>query len=405
MAGVAGERRYDLALFGATGFTGGLTADYLAAHGPAELRWALVGRNRAKLEAVAERLAAAGGTAPAPELMVADASDPAALAEVAEATRVVLTTVGPYALHGEPLVAACAAAGTDYADLTGEPEFVDRMWLGYHEQAERNGARLVHCCGFDSIPHDLGAYFTVLQLPEGVPLRVDGYVSSNARFSGGTYHSAINAFARGRQTLAAGKQRRAREQRPAGRKVRAAKAGLERKPELGGWAVPLPTIDGPVVRRSAAALERYGPEFTYGHHLLSKHLATVGALAGGVGAVALLAPLPPARKLLLKAKSPGEGPSEAERERSWFRVAFVGEGGGQRVMTEVSGGDPGYTETSKMLAESGLCLAFDELPETAGQVTTATAMGDMLLTRLQKAGIAFRVMTGGDKGASGGRDG
>jgi short subunit dehydrogenase-like uncharacterized protein len=389
------QRDLDIVVFGATGYTGALTAGYLATHASPGTRWAVAGRNQAKLDALAGRL---GGAVPT---LTADTGDPASLRRLAESARVVISTVGPYIRYGEGLVAACAEAGTDYVDLTGEPEFVDLMYVRHHATAVRTGARLVHSCGFDSIPHDLGAYFTVKQLPEGVPLRVDGYVSSNARFSGGTYHSAINAFARGRQTLAAGKQRRAREQRPAGRKIRAAKAGLERKPELGGWAVPLPTIDGPVVRRSAAALERYGPEFTYGHHLLAKHLATVGALAGGVGAVALLAPLPPARKLLLKAKTPGEGPSEAERARSWFRVAFLGEGGGERVMTEVSGGDPGYTETSKMLAESGLCLAFDELPETAGQVTTATAMGDMLLTRLQNAGIAFRVIDGDERGGDG----
>ncbi len=391
-----GSREYDLALFGATGFTGGLTARYLARNAPPQTRWALVGRNRAKLEARAAELAALGGEAPAPDLLEADAADAAALARVAAATRVVITTVGPYMLYGGPLVAACAAAGTDYVDLTGEPEFVDRMWLEHHAEAERNGARLVHCCGFDSIPHDLGAYFTVQQLPEGVPLRVDGYVRSNASFSGGTYHSAVNAFARGRQTMAAAKERRRQEDRPEGRKIHSAPNRISREEELGGWAAPLPTIDGTIVRRSAAALERYGPDFTYGHHLLARHLASVGALAGGVGAVALLAPLPPARKLLLKLKSPGEGPSEAERERSWFRVRFVGEGGGQRVLTEVSGGDPGYTETSKMLAESGLCLAFDELEPRAGQLTTATAMGDALLTRLRSAGIAFEVVGQGD---------
>jgi short subunit dehydrogenase-like uncharacterized protein len=386
------ERQYDLALFGGTGFTGGLTADYLAANAPAELRWALVGRNRGKLEAVKARLAAASPQAPEPDLIEADAADAGALARVAEASRVVATTVGPYALYGAPLVAACAAAGTDYADLTGEPEFVDRMWIENHARAQESGARLVHCCGFDSIPHDLGAHFTVQQLPEGVPLRVDGYVRSNAQFSGGTYHSAINAFARGRQTLEAARGRRRREPRPPGRSVHSAPNRVRRAPELGGWAVPLPTIDGAIVRRSAAALERYGPDFTYGHHLLAKHLATVAGLAGGVGAVALLAPLPPTRKLLLKAKAPGEGPSEATRAKSWFKVRFVGEGGGKRVVTEVAGGDPGYTETSKMLAESALCLAFDELPETAGQVTTAAAMGDALLARLQRAGIGFEVL-------------
>jgi len=386
------SRPYDLVLFGATGFTGGLTADYLAAHGPAETRWALVGRNRAKLEAVEQRLAALSPQAPAPELIEADASDPDAMRRVAESTRVVITTVGPYALHGEPLVAACAAAGTDYCDLTGEPEFVDRVWVGYHAEAERTGARLVHCCGFDSIPHDLGAYFTVAQLPEGVPLTVQGYVRSNASFSGGTYHSAINGFGRARQTLSAAKERRAAEQRPSGREVHAAPARIRRDERLGGWTVPLPTIDGAIIRRSAAALDRYGPDFTYGHNMVAKHLATVGAIAAGVGTGFTLAQLPPTRKLLLKMKAPGEGPSEEKREKSWFEVVFVGEGGGKRVVTEVKGGDPGYSETSKMLAESGLCLAFDDLPVEAGQLTTAVAMGDALLERLRNAGIGFRVV-------------
>ncbi|MBS1887679.1 MAG: saccharopine dehydrogenase NADP-binding domain-containing protein [Actinobacteria bacterium] len=389
-----GDRDHDLALFGATGFTGGLTADYIAANAPAGLRWALVGRNRAKLDAVAARLAAANPEAPAPHLLEADAADAAALATVAKSTRVVISTVGPYALYGAPLVAACAAAGTDYVDLTGEPEFVDRMWLEHHATAAETGARLVHCCGFDSIPHDLGAYFTVQQLPEGVPLTVDGYVRTNARFSGGTYHSAVNGFARGRQTLAAARRRRAEEPRPVGREIHSAPARLRHDDALGGWTVPLPTIDGTVVRRSAAAVERYGPDFTYGHHLVARHLATIGGMAAGVGAIAVLAPIPPVRDLLLKAKSPGEGPSEATRAGSWFKVRFVGEGGGRRVVTEVSGGDPGYSETSKMLAESALCLAFDELPERVGQLTTVASMGDMLLTRLQRAGIAFRVLEG-----------
>jgi short subunit dehydrogenase-like uncharacterized protein len=394
------ERQYDLALFGATGFTGGLTARYLAEHGPANLRWALVGRNRDKLDAVAASLGAvAGEGVPAPELLLADAADAAALARVAGAARVVITTVGPYALFGEPLVAACAAAGTDYVDLTGEPEFVDRMWLGYHEQARRSGARLVHCCGFDSIPHDLGAYFTVKQLPEGVPLTVNGYVRMGAEFSGGTFASAINGFGRARQTIGAARRRRQREQRPAGRRVHTAPARPRRDAGLGGWVVPLPTIDGPIVRRSAAALDRYGPDFSYGHNVVAKHLASVAATAGGLGAALVLAQLPPTRKLLLKSsRSPGEGPSDEVRAKSWFKVTFAGEGAGERVVTEVAGGDPGYDETAKMLAESGLCLAFDDLPDASGQVTTAQAMGDALLERLQSAGIGFKLVSRSSSG-------
>lgn len=392
MATMSGEREYDLVLFGATGFTGGLTADYLAAHGPTNLRWALAGRNRAKLEAVAARLAAARSTVLPPALLEADAADAPALARIAESTRVVITTVGPYALYGAPLVAACAAAGTDYVDLTGEPEFVDRMYVENDAAAKASGARLVHCCGFDSVPHDLGAYFTLLQLPEDVPVRIDGYVRSNASFSGGTYHSAINGFARGRQTFAAARERKATEPRPAGRQVHSAKPRIRRDEALRAWTAPLPTIDGPIVRRSAALVDRYGPDFTYGHNVVARRLATIGGMAAGVGAVAVLAPIPPTRKLLLKAKSPGDGPSAATRAGSWFKIRFVGEGGGKRVVTEVSGGDPGYSETSKILAECGLCLAFDDLPERAGQLTTVASMGDMLLTRLQNAGIAFRVL-------------
>ncbi len=396
MRPVAAEREYDVALFGATGFTGGLTARYLAANGPDGLRWALVGRNRAKLESVrAELEEILRSGVPAPGLLEADAADPAALAKVAGAAKVVATTVGPYVFYGEPLLAACAAAGTDYVDLTGEPEFVDRMWLGYHEQARQSGARLVHCCGFDSIPHDLGAYFTVKQLPEGVPLTVDGYVRVEGQFSGGTFHSAINAFGRVRQTVSAARRRRRSEQRPAGRRVHSAPARLRRDAEMDGWAVTFPTIDGPVVRRSAAALERYGPDFSYGHNLVVKHLPVLFAGAAAIPPAFLLALLPPTRKLLLKAKSPGDGPSEAVRAKSWFKVTFVGEGGGRKVLTEVSGGDPGYDETAKMLAESALCLALDELPETAGQVTTAQAMGDALLDRLQRAGMTFTTLASG----------
>src|SRR6188472_4377185 len=152
------SRPYDLVLFGATGFTGGLTADYLASRIPEGKRWALVGRNRAKLDAVVARLAAANPGAAAPETIEADAGDRAAMREVAEATRVVVTTVGPYALYGEPLVAACAAAGTDYADLTGETTFIRDSIDLHHKQAVDTGARIVHSCGFDSVPSDLTVY-------------------------------------------------------------------------------------------------------------------------------------------------------------------------------------------------------------------------------------------------------
>jgi short subunit dehydrogenase-like uncharacterized protein len=385
------ERSYDIVVFGATGFTGALTAEYLAAHAPAGTRWALAGRSMDKLQQVRARLGPGSESVP---LLRADVTDPGSLRELVESARVVITTVGPYGRYGEPLVSACAAAGTDYVDLTGEPEFVDRMWLGYHEQAVESGARIVHSCGFDSIPYDLGAQFTVEQLPEGVPIRVDGFVSANGTISGGTYQSAVEIFSQLRSSSKVSRERRNREGRLSGRQVADVPGKPHRNEFAGGWVVPFPSIDPVTVKRSARALERYGPDFTYSHYAVVGPLPMLVGLGAAVGAVAALAQVKPTRDLLLKLKSSGEGPSAEKRAKSWFRVRFDARAGDKRVRTQVSGGDPGYGETAKMLAESALCLAFDELPERSGQLTPAVAMGDALRRRLLAAGIKFEVLDG-----------
>jgi short subunit dehydrogenase-like uncharacterized protein len=381
------DRPYDIVLFGATGFVGTLTAEYLAAHAPEGLRWAIAGRSEEKLQRLRERLP--GGAEVG--VLRADVADPASLRGLAEHARVVATTVGPYVTYGEELVAACADAGTDYLDLTGEPEFVDLMYVRHDARARETGARLVHACGFDSVPHDLGVYFTVRQLPEGVPLTVDGFVTADAAFSGGTFASALGQFARGRQLRAAALDRRRHEPRLMGRRAVTPTGAPRFAREVGAWALPLPTIDPQIVRRSAKALERYGPDFRYRHYAAVQHLPVAVGGVAAVGALMAAAQLPPARRWLSGRLRPGEGPSPEKRAKSWFSVRFVGEGGGRRVFTEVAGGDPGYDETAKMFAESALSLALDDLPPTAGQVTTAVALGDALIERLRAAGITFRV--------------
>ncbi len=386
-------RDHDIVVFGATGFTGELTAAYLAEHAPEGLTWALAGRSREKLEAVRARLARIDPALSELPLLVADSSDDASLRAVAASTRVVITTVGPYLQYGEPLVAACAAAGTDYVDLTGEPEFVDRMYLEHHDEAVRSGARLVHACGFDSIPHDLGAWFTVQQLGSGQPIRLRGVVRSGAQFSGGTFHSALGAMSRARQMRAAMVARRKKEGRPVGRTSRAVSGKPHRDRMLGLWLLPMPTIDPFVVARSGAALESYGPDFRYSHFAGLKTLRyTVGGAAAVTGLV-VAAQIKPVRNLLKSRIKQGDGPSEQRRQKSWFTVDFVGESAGRTVHTRVSGGDPGYTETAKMLAESALCLVLDDNPKTVGQVTTATAMAENLLVRLQAAGMKFETIS------------
>ncbi|HEU5043541.1 MAG TPA: saccharopine dehydrogenase NADP-binding domain-containing protein [Nocardioidaceae bacterium] len=408
------SRDFDIVLFGATGFTGRLVAEYLARTMPPGARWALAGRSQERLEEVRDRLAGrlqdgAPGGAPdrlpggAPNrgdlpLLHADVTDPASLDRVAQRARVVVSTVGPYLTYGEPLVAACAAAGTDYADLTGEPEFVDRMYVGYHRQAVESGARLVHACGFDSVPHDLGARFTVLQLPQAAPIRVRGMVRAQGALSAGTLSTAVTAMSRARQMRQAAAERRAREPRPAGRRVRSVARGPHRDPDTGLWLMPLPTIDPLVVKRSAAALDRYGPDFGYAHYAALRRLPVMAATAAGLGGLAAAVQLPPVRDAVLSRIRQGDGPSESKRARSWFCVRFVGEADGRRVVTEVTGGDPGYGETATMLGESALSLAFDDNPEVAGQLTTAVAMGENLTGRLQRAGMGFDVLDRSDRG-------
>ncbi|MFN3600466.1 MAG: saccharopine dehydrogenase family protein [Dietzia sp.] len=387
------DRPFDIVLYGATGFTGGLVADYLLRNIPEGGAWAVAGRSRVKLDALVARLAAEMPDVPAPGVVVADTEDPGSLADMARAARVVITTVGPYLEYGEPLVAACVAAGTDYVDLTGEPEFADRMYLDYHDKAVASGARIIHACGFDSIPHDMGVFYTMKQVPEGVPVAVYGAVHADAQFSGGTFHSAIGQFARLREAGRTAKARRKKEGRVEGRRIKSVTGKPHHDSVLGRWLVPLPTIDPQIVLRSAAALESYGPDFTYAHYASVGSPVTATAGMVGIGALTVGAQIGPLRSQMLKRIDRGAGPSESRRARSSFDVTFVALAGGRRVVTRVSGGDPGYTETSMMLAESALCLAFDDLPELAGQLTTAQAMGEALLERVERGGLTFEVLS------------
>jgi short subunit dehydrogenase-like uncharacterized protein len=269
------------------------------------------------------------------------------------------------------------------------------MYLRHDARARETGARLVHSCGFDSIPYDLGALWTVAQLPDDLPIAMSGYVRARGTFSGGTLHSAVEIMGRLRQGAAVARTRRAKEGSetvPPGRRVRGVRGRPHDSADVGGWVVPAPTIDPQHVLRSARALPAYGPDFAYSHYLYTGGLPATVAVLSGVGLVAAMAQFGPSRSLLLRIRDPGSGPSEEQRARSSFSVRFVAETPGSRLVTEVSGGDPGYGETAKMLAESALCLAFDDLPERAGQLTPAVAMGEALIARLRAAGIGFSVV-------------
>ncbi len=377
------DRSYDLVLLGATGFTGGLVAEHLARRlADTDTSWAIAGRNQAKLTALAERLPGEVGTE------VVDVGDLVGLLELAERTRVIATTVGPFARHGELVAQACVRAGTHYADITGEPAFVDLLRARYDADARRRGVALVSCCGFDSVPHDLGVRDTVALLPDDAPLTVRAYVRSDARLSGGTALSGLEA-------IASRALPRPEKRRDGGREVSSLPVRVHRVDELDAWGVPLPTIDPVIVLRSARELDGYGSSFRYGHFARVARLPSVIGGVAGVGVLAGLASFGPTRSLLSRMlPDPGSGPSAERRARSFFEVTFLGEGGGQRAATRVSGGDPGYDETAKMLGEAALTLA-QHGAQASGAVTPAIGLGAPYRARLSDQGLRFEALEAG----------
>jgi short subunit dehydrogenase-like uncharacterized protein len=412
MAATDGSRDHDVVLFGATGFVGRLTADYLAGHAPAGTRVALGGRSLEKLERVRAELGPQAADWP---LIVADSHDEQALAELAASARVVATTVGPYLRYGLPLVEACAAAGTHYADLTGEVLFMRRSIDAAHATATASGARIVHSCGFDSIPSDLGVFL----LHEHADATGAGDLEDTTlvvkAMSGGVSGGTIDSL-RGQLDEAKAEKESRRlmgdpyslspdRSREPDLGAERDPMGVVRDPELGGYLAPfvMGTVNTRVVRRSNAL-----QDYAYGRRLRYRELMLGGELplgpvkaAGVVGGLAALVTglaLPPTRKVLDRVlPAPGDGPSESRRERGFFRIdVHTRTSTGRRLVCRISApGDPGYKATAVMLGESALALALnaERLPDAAGVLTPATAMGGVLADRLRAAGHSYEAVT------------
>ncbi|MEA2410190.1 MAG: hypothetical protein QOC77_751 [Thermoleophilaceae bacterium] len=409
------DRALDIALFGATGFTGALVAKYLAEHAPSEARIGLAGRSEEKLAAVRSELPAAAADWP---LIVADKSDADSLATLASGTRAVVTTVGPYAQGGLALVEACAAAGTNYADLAGEILFMRDSIDRYYDAAKASGARIVHASGFDSIPFDLG----VLVLREKV--REDGageledttsmVVGMKGGMSGGTLASLMGQLDeaksdrdRGRVMVdpyALSPDRKAEPDLGDESDLRS----MKRDSDSGAWLAPfmMAAINTRVVRRSNALQDwDYGRKFKYSEVMAFRSGPAAPAMAAGMtaGLGGLMAGLGfgPSRSVLEKVlPSAGEGPSEKTRESGYFKIEIRARtsSGAQYVCRVSAQGDPGYKATSVMLGEAGLCLALDgdKLTGGGGVLTPATAMGMPLVERLRAAGFTFEASPAGD---------
>jgi short subunit dehydrogenase-like uncharacterized protein len=406
---MSGKRDFDLVLWGATGFTGRLVAEHLLGRQGAtgDLCWAMAGRSIERLETVRAQLGDGAEDLP---LLIADSGDPGSLETLAKRTRVVCSTVGPYARHGSHLVAACARSGTDYCDITGEVQWVRRMIDAWEDTARQEGARLLHCCGFDSIPSDLGCLFAQAAYRErfGAPAdEVKLFVRKiRGQFSGGTYASLLNALAEARSDPEA---RRALGH-PYGLNPRDAQSGPDgpdqRTPaydeDMNAWTAPfvMAPVNTRVVRRTNAISGfPYGSDFRYGESVLTgsgpagwaRAAGMTAALAAFITAVATR----PAREAIQRMflPEPGEGPSREQQNRGFFDIRLVARSasGDQRVTVKVTADrDPGYGATSRMLGEAALALAAGEALVDGGSWTPAAALGAGLIDRLRGyAGMAF----------------
>lgn len=401
------DRQYDVVLYGASGFTGRQTVQYFARNTrPSEVRWAIAGRNRQSLEAARQQ---AGESARSVDILVADAQDQQAVDAIVSKTRVLLTTAGPFSLYGSKIVDACVRFKTHYTDITGETFWVRDLIDRYHDRAAADGTRIIPCCGFDSIPSDLGTYLVARHIKS--KLRTDcrevkSFYQIRGGLNGGTFASASNA-------QASGKAARMREpfllNPPKARSADELK--LNRDPrearfdtDIGAWSTPfvMGMANTRIVRRSAGLFEQwnesYGSDFRYQEYQkITGTMARAKAFAMLAALGALQAGLQSSfgRKLLKAlAPKPGQGPSQKTMDNGFFRCDLVGiAADGRKVYGVVSDkGDPGNRATVKFLCEAALSLALnaDQLPggpKRGGVLTPATGLGDMLVERLRRAGM------------------
>jgi len=405
------DRKYDVVLYGASGFTGKQTVQYFAAHAdPSQVRWAIAGRNRQALEAAKAHV---GIKASAIDILVADAQDQDALDKIASQTRVLLSTAGPFALYGTKVVDACVRFGTHYVDITGETPWVKDLIDRYQERAAASGTRIIPCCGFDSVPSDLGAYLIARHMQKNLGIsckEVKGYFQFAGGVNGGTLATGFNLYESGQAA-------RARDPfllNPAAEhssdeiKFNLDPTKSQYDPDSGTWVAPfvMGVTNVRIVRRSAALFgewrEPYGPGFRYQEFQKSNAprsrfkakvrsgvLSAFESLMKGTFTRGMLKSLMP---------KPGTGPSEKVMNNGWFRCELVGTAADDRKVRGIISdqGDPGNRATVKFVCESALALALNpsELPggsQRGGVLTPATALGDVLAERLRRAGMRIEI--------------
>jgi len=374
------NRKFDIILFGATGFTGKLVAAYLSKHAKTEkISWAIAGRDTVKLMAVSNTI-----LENKPEIITADINDLVSLRNMVAQTKILMNTVGPFNIYGKDVVTSCIESGTHYLDITGEPSFVANLFNNHFQSAVEHKACIVNCCGFDSIPADFVAWLTAKKLPLHEPKALKGYIRTNATFSGGTLTTAIQALhMEVKKVSVKTKIRRHPDAPKIPLKIHFSK-------DINGWAIPMPVVDPHIVKRSVHRLPgEYGEAVSYGQFFVRSSFSKVLKTVVPIVLAMFLVRFKGFRDRLYKKFKPGTGPNEQRRANTKFEAICIGTSTTSKARSIMSGGDPGYNETAKMFSQSAFTL-LDKIKNNTmlyGVLTPVEAFGMELVHRLRKEGI------------------
>lgn len=374
--------RYDIILFGATGFTGALIAQYLDKKASSEgIKWAIAGRDDAKLQKVKSTLQHTR-----PDIITADINDVTSLHLMTSRTKILMNAVGPFNTYGKDVVKSCIRNSTHYLDITGEPSFVADIYNNLFDDAINNKSCIINCCGFDSIPADYAAWLTAKKLPKDLPKALRTYIRTNATFSGGTLTTAIQALhMEVKGTSIKTKIRRHPDAPKVALKVHYNNA-------INGWAIPMPVVDPHIVKRSAYRLPNdYGEAVSYGQFFVRSSFGKVVKTIVPIVSAMFLVRFKRFRDRMYDKFRPGTGPSEDIRSKAKFEVICFGSVGEAKAQTIFSGADPGYDETAKMFSQAAFTL-LDKVRLCSisyGVLTPVEGLGMDLVHRLRIEGITI----------------
>ncbi len=370
-------KKYDIIIFGASGFTGKLVTNYLLLHNDTKkLKIALAGRSKKKLKNLTQKYDKIN-----PDILIADCFNKSSIDEMTNSAKLIISLVGPYSIYGEYLVESCIKNSTHYLDLTGEPNFVKKIRRKFSETKFKS--IIINCCGLESVIPDFGVLYTIKKMNSKIK-NISFFFTSNGSLSGGTWASFINVLY-SNQILESVKINEKNSIKKNNRKIYF-------NNEFKKWVIIFPDIDKQIVYRSSRSDESYGKNFTFEKYMMLKNIKQLLVIILSFSFISILAKFGILKNWLLSLRPSGSGPSDNQIKKSWFKAIFVGEGNNEKVKFQLSGGDPGYGDTAKFISEIALCVTnqYELLNKKEGILTPVECTGELMIDRLKNAGIKFQ---------------